>query len=341
MSNGLMPLRFSGRLVICFLITGLICGGSGAMAAGGNDLFKAEDAVHVVSLTGFTRARATMEVISEVAGRCLSVAADVGQTIGPDGVFARLDDVFVRLDMDSNQVEQKRLRSRVAYLDKEVERRVVLVRRKSEPQSKLDALEQDLDQARQQLKALQVQAKVLAERRARFTIKAPVGWIVTERALEPGEWVGEGALLARLGDYGTLVVPLALTPDEYRALLNLPRPMTLSVPAEDKKVRASIYRVSPAFDPKTRKLNLELAIKNGLSQMRGGIRLELKLPMRDPSGAILVPPGALTERYQEHWLTKKDGSQVKVVRLGPGPKGMVRVGGLGVRAGMMFRAKGK
>ena len=327
--------------MVGMMLAGVLWSGQPSLAAESANTFKAEPAVHVVTLTGFTRARATMEVVSEVAGRCLSVSADVGQTIGPDGVFAKLDDVFVRLDMDSNQVEQKRLKSRVAYLQKEVERRVVLVRRKSEPQSKLDALQQDLDQARQQLKALTVQAKVLAERSRRFTIKAPAGWIVTERAVEPGEWVGEGVLLAKLGDYGTLVVPLALTPDEYRALLNLPQPVTLAAPAESKKVKASIYRVSPAFDPKTRKLNLDLAVKNGLSQMRGGIRLELSLPLHDPSGAILVPPGALTERYQEHWLTKKGGSQVKVVRLGPGPKGMVRVAGRGVKAGMMFKTRGK
>ena len=327
--------------MVAAVLAGLLHGYFPAPASGGEALFKAEPAVHVLTLTGFTRARATMEIISEVAGRCLSVSADVGRAIGPDGVFARLDDVFVRLDMEANRVEQKRLKSRVDYLEKEVKRRVILVRRKSEPQSKLDALEQDMDQARQQLMALNVRAKVLAERRARFTIKAPAGWRVTERALEPGEWVGEGALLAKLGDYGTLLVPLALTPDEYRALLDMPRPLALSARAEGKEVKASIYRVSPAFDPKTRKLNLELAVKNGLSQMRGGIRLELNLSLHDPSGAVLVPPSALTERYQEHWLTKADGSQVKVVRLGPGPNGMIRVAGLEVKAGMMFKTRGK
>ena len=330
-------MRPGGRFSLGLLLAGLACGLFFSPALGGETLFKAGPAVHLVTLTGFTRARATMEVASEVAGRCLSVSAEVGQPIGPDGVFARLDDVFVRLDGDANLVEQRRLKSRVDYLEKEVRRRVVLVRRKSEPQSKLDALEQDLDQARQQVKALEVKARVLAERRQRFTIMAPPGWVVTERALEPGEWVAEGALLARLGDYTTLVVPLALAPDEYRALLEMPKPVMLAAPAENKKVGGSIFRVSPAFDPKTRKLNLELAVKNGLKEMRGGIRLELSLPVRDPSGAVLVPPEAVVERYQEHWLTKADGRQVKVVRLGPGPKGMVRVGGPEVKAGMMFK----
>jgi hypothetical protein len=42
--------------------------------------------------------------------------------------------------------------------------------------------------------------------------------------------------------------------------------------------------------------------------------------MPDPSGAVLVPAAAVSERYQEHWLTKAGGERMRVVVLGPGPE---------------------
>jgi hypothetical protein len=65
--------------------------------------------------------------------------------------------------------------------------------------------------------------------------------------------------------------------------------------------------------------------------------LELGLDLPDASGAVLVPEKALSQRYQEYWLTRPDQSQVPVVRLGPGPsKGLVKVSGPEVKAGMKF-----
>ena len=306
-------------------------------AAKNRALWVARPAMETKVLTGFTRARAEMNVISEVSGRCLSVEADVGQSVGANGVFARLDDTFVLLDMEANQVEQARLKSRVAYLKKEVKRHRTLVLKKSEPQSNLDSLEQDTDQAVHQLRGLVTAGKILKERLDRFVIKAPPGWRVIERQVEPGQWVSVGASLAKLGDFSTLLAPLALSPAEYERLRSLPEPIELFSPAEKKSVPAGIERVNPAFDPVTRKIKLDMAVKQGLKEMRGGVRLELRLMMPDPTGAILAPPAALVERYQEYWLTKEDGSQVRAVVLGPGPDGLKRVISSSVKPGERLR----
>ena len=175
-------------------------------------------ALRPVTLTGFTRARARMNLVCETSGRCLAMTAEVGQAIGPDGVFARLDDVFVRLELEANRVKQARLRSRTAYLAKETERTRKLVRKKSQAQSKLDRMEQDLDQARLELKALEVAEKTLKERKARHVVAAPPGWRVITRLLEPGQWAARGSLAGSVGDFKTLLVPLALGPRECKAL---------------------------------------------------------------------------------------------------------------------------
>jgi membrane fusion protein (multidrug efflux system) len=299
-------------------------------------LVEAKPAAQAVTLTGFTRARAEIKIISEVAGRCLKVEVEIGDTIGKDSVFARLDATFSKLELEANLVEQSRLKSRLAYLEKELQRTRTLVAKKSQAQAKLDTDEQQFDQARLQLRALAVQAKTLRERIDRHIIKAPAGWEVMERKVEPGQWVASGVEVGRVGDFRTLLIPLALTPEEYNALKKAPS-ISLKLPMTNREIPARIYRVSPAFDPATRKINLDLAIEDNLTNKRGGLRAELVLKMPDPSGAVWLPTFAVSQRYQEFWLKRADGSKVRVMVLGPGPEpDTLRVTSPEVKAGQRF-----
>ncbi len=307
---------------------------------GQRQVFTAQPAQRMLTLTGFTRARAKLNLVSEAAGRCTEVLYDVGDTIGANGIFAVLDSTFIKLELESNQVEQKRLKSRVAYLDKEASRYRRLVNKKSEAPSKLDRLEEDLAQANLQLEATKTQRKVLAERLDRRTIKAPPGWMVIKRQVEPGQWVNLGTPVALLGDYRTLLVPLALDPRQYQLLKSAPKPLKVFMPDHGLTLEARLERQSPGFDPRTRKIAVDLELDKGLSERWGGLRVEFQLAVPDPSGAVLLPPAAVAERYQEHWLTTPEGKQVRVVLLGPGPGGTLRISSPQVKAGMRFIASG-
>jgi len=158
--------------------------------------------------------------------------------------------------------------------------------------------------------------------------------------VEPGEWVAVGKHLGKAGDFRTLLVPFALSPEEYRALKNLKGPIELVLPGEGQNtisLKASMARISPAFDPETRKINVELAVTETLSENRGGLRAELTLGVPDPSGAVLIPAAAVAERYEEFWLTRANGERVRVLFLGDGPDNTYRVRASELNAGDEFR----
>jgi RND family efflux transporter MFP subunit len=298
----------------------LLFAASPAFAA---ETFTARPSERTVTLSGFTRARATMELVSENSGRVKKVQGEIGDEIAADGVFARLDATFTRLELESNRVEQKKLQETIAYYDKEADRYRRLVSSESAALAKLDELDHQLATARRELESLKVQEKVLIERLSRYTVRARAGWKVIERDVEPGEWVAAGQVLGRAGDYRTLVVPFALAPDEYESLMRDSGDLSLALPEKRKNVPASIHRVSPGFDRETRKIGVELAIdENALDGgKRGGIRCMLHLTMTDETDAVIVPASAVIERYEEHWLTRDGGEEVRVVVLGPGPAG--------------------
>ncbi|MDY7001612.1 MAG: efflux RND transporter periplasmic adaptor subunit, partial [Thermodesulfobacteriota bacterium] len=308
-----------------------------ALPAKADELFTPKPATRSATLTGFTRPKAEIPLVSENAGKVLEVLADIGETVPKSGVFARLDPTFIELDFEANQVEQARLESEIAYLDKEAARYRILVRENTAAQASLDKLEQDLEKSRHQLEALKVQEKTLQEKLSRCEVKARPGWKITARNIEPGEWVAAGQTLGQAGDFSSLIAPFALTPEEYAALSRQDAPLTLTLPDFSVGVPVKIYRVSPDFDPKTRKINVDLALGKDMPELRGGLRTELTLKVPDKSGAVLVPKEAITERYEEYLLTRENGQTVRVMVLGPGPEGMLRVVSPEVHVGDKFQ----
>ncbi len=308
------------------------------------DVFAARPATREVRLIGYTRARHIMDIVSEEPGRCVRVNADVGDLMGKDSVFAVLDSTFIDLTIKKNQVKQKRLENLIAYHAKEVRRFKELVESETAAESQLDNLQNKLDQAVFEIQDLKVEEAELRERRARHHIKVPEGWTVIERTVEPGEWVSVGKHLGRAGDFRTLLIPFSLSPGEYRALKKLNNTVKVFFPDEGDRgltLKASVERISLAFDPETRKINIDLATSEGLSDKRGGLRAELTLMVPDPSGAVLVPTSAVAERYEEFWLTRISGEKVRVVFLGNGPQSTSRVRSPEVRPGDKFKVKRK
>ncbi len=299
--------------------------------------FRAEPATNTITLVGFTRARARIKLIAQVTGTLLEVRGEVGDTIGADGIFARIDPVLTELELTSIRVNQDKLKSKIAYLEKEVGRYQTLFDQNSTAESRLDALKEDLSQARLGLAELLTEEKKAAEILSRHTVTAPPGWRVISRLVEPEEWVSVGTPLGEIGDYRSLLVPFALSQEEYQQLSGSSSKIKLRLPEWQLSVPATLARVSPEFDQVTRKINLDLEIGGKLPARRGGLRAELDLELPDPSGALLVPASAVRNRYDSSWLTTPAGDKVMVIVLGSGNKPeTIRISSKNIRPGDRF-----
>lgn len=303
-------------------------------------LVVAEPAVREIALTGFTRARAKLPLAAETSGRVEDVARDIGETIGEDGTFARLDDTFISLELDEVKVQQDRLRAQIDYDQREVKRYTKLARENNASASQLDTLEQTLRDNSHELRVLEVKQKVLQERLARTRVRAPAGWRVTGRSLESGQWVTGGESVGEAADFSALIVPFALTPEQYAALTASGGGIHLHLPDLQLDVAASIYRTNPGFDPNTRKIAVDLEIRDEVEPRRGGLRAELGLRLPERTGAVMLPPEAVERSYEELWVTREDGQRTRVMLLGrsTGPDGeRLRVASPDIQPGQRFR----
>ena len=144
-------------------------------------LAEVKTAFQDVALIGFTRPRATVQLIAEEAGRFETVAVDIGDVIGEQQQFGCLDSVYVDLKLAANQARQIRLRADLAYFSKQVTRFPDLVQRNTTAQSELDDLQRKKTGTAAELDEAQIEHKELLEHKRRHCIEAARNWQVTER----------------------------------------------------------------------------------------------------------------------------------------------------------------
>lgn len=214
-----------------------------------------ERAHRQVILSGYTRAKTIVSLSTEVSGKIVDRHYEIGQIIG-EAPFFVIDTTFIDFQIESTrrtlkqlQVVMKMKQSRMAFLKKEFERIRELHQRDSTAGSKRDLAEEDYTQARLEIDATAAQIAQtqttlaeLEERRRRHRIYAPKGWSVTGNHVEVGEVVQINTPLASVGDFRSLVVPLAVSADEFAALKRLDEPLDADL--EGSSVKTSIERVN-------------------------------------------------------------------------------------------------
>jgi hypothetical protein len=279
-----------------------------------------------ITLTGYTRSQTTVTLSSEVAGRILKINYDVGRVIG-ELPFLSIDPTFVDLEISSTRhtleqlkITHKKRRSRVDYLNKEFGRIDKLFRRGSSPESRRDTSLEDLDQARFDLGTVGIEISIaqtrlqeLQERKSRYTIYAPAGWIVVAKLVEESELVTVNTPVARVADYEHLVVPLSVSAQELDAIQQLSP--EFDVLLDGKSAKAAINWINPEFDEKTRKLSIELILCSYPAPKRGG--LSCRLALQPATEGLWVPKQAVVSRYENpRVFLKKTGAEIKVLILG-------------------------
>ncbi len=304
-------MRWSVKLLFLFVISGM------QSLALGAETVVAQPAWQVFEFSGFTRARHTLDLSSEVAGRVETVNADVGDAIPDSGQFACLDTTLTDLELEASRVEQERLRAEIRYYEKQRERLKRLVSSNSSAQSQLDDTERSVEVFTQQLKQAQVQTRQIRERLKRHCVPAPSGWLVMERTVEPLQWLNPGQTIARVGDFSELLIPFALTQAELAALQSR-QSVQISFPEIGITAQANIEHIAPGFDQVSRKRRVDLVVEARPAEKlaSGGLRAVLKIRLPDSAGAYLLPVQAVKERYEEYWLTREAGAQLRVVYLG-------------------------
>lgn len=288
-----------------------------------------------VSLIGFSRARHHMVLSTEVSGKVEKVFVDIGDTISETGLVSCLDPTFTKIDIESTNNDIALARIDIDFYRKQVDRYTELVKKKNISINQLDEMKRQLGTARRIKQSKKLLREQQRETLERHCIKSPAGWLVEERYIQAGQWLDVGSPVVKVGDYSKLLVPFALTMNELNSLKKQQN-LTVWLAEYDQSVPASIERISPTFDEKSRKIQVDLLLEKDIPAQRGGLRVDLKLKLTDSLNKFLISSKALDRRFEESWIKRKNGQSLRVEFLGLVENGLARIKSSELKQGDQF-----
>ena len=285
----------------------------------GGELASLRPYARPLSFTGFTRPIQQMVIAAELGGTYTVVPVDVGDVVGDSGAVAVIDATFIRLALQQNKIVQQQTQLQLTLAKKNLARMQSLIDKKSTAQATYDETVLSTQVLELTQKNLLNEQANLTEQLQRHTLRAPVGWTVIERYVEPGEYLRQGEPVLKLGNFTSLSIPFLVSYEELGLVRAMTR-LTVYLPDLDRDVVAELYRIAPDFDEKSRKIAVDLRIAPSEMvahpALRGGVRAQLTIEGKRERNSFLIDHTAVISRYDAHWLVAPDGKQHKIVLLG-------------------------
>jgi RND family efflux transporter MFP subunit len=192
----------------------------------------------------------------------------------------------------------------------------------------LDALmaigkQQELKSAQGQLTSAEGKYRGAEAQLSYSEIRSPMGGVITDRPLYPGEMAAAGAPLLTVMDISS-VIAKAHIPQNDAAVLKVGDKGTITVPGIDEPIEGKITVVSPALDPNSTTVEVWLEAKNPKQALKPGTSVQLSITAQTVKDAMVVPANAV--------ITTPDGSSA-IMLAGSDGRAHQKTVKLGIRNG--------
>lgn len=244
---------------------------------------------------------------TSAAGR-LDYVAEVGTRVRAGERIAKLEDEAVRLQVEDAKADVARIEAQRVTAERQLQR-IEKLANSSISQTQLDEVRSQLAVLTAQLQQAQVHQRAAQHALEQTELRAPFPGVVTERLAQRGEYVATGAAIAHLVD----TVHLEVRAQGPLSLAGLVRPeMALPVKAGGKQFQANVRAVVPVGEERSRQFELRLTLAN--SALAVGTAIELGLPEREATQALVVPRDAIVLRQDGSYLmrVRSDGTAERI-----------------------------
>jgi len=236
---------------------------------------------------GSLRFRRLVRIYSQEEGRITELPVFEGDRVAPGDLLVRLENDLLRAQLAKAQATKRQ-----KQLD---------LQRQEGLRARHTVSEAELAQARTALTVARAEERLLDTRLAFTAIRAPFSGIVTERLVEPGDFVTKNNHLLTLADPGSLIAMV------YASELILPRlepgdPVTLRIDAlGPRRITGKILRIHPALAQTSRQAVVEVALDPIPDGARAGqsVRVTLRTTTGD---RLLVPFRAVRQDRKGEFL---------------------------------------
>lgn len=272
-----------------------------------------------VKMTGTVQAQTEINQSFRIDGRLIERTVDVGDTVKPGQLIARLDPQNEESGLLAARAQLAAARAQLVEARSNYARMKELIVEDAVSRAQYDQAEAMLRTAEAQVEASQSQVN-LAENRLSYTrLTSDVAGIVTARGPQPGEVVSAGRMIIQVAREGG-----------RDAVFDVPGQVKDSAPKnpevtvaliDDPKVTAAarVREVSPRADPVTGTFAVRLRLIDPPAAMRLGSTVSGRMKL-DAAPGIEVPPAALvrSEGRTSVWVFDRQSGTVSLRAIGVG-----------------------
>jgi RND family efflux transporter MFP subunit len=190
-------------------------------------------------------------------------------------------------------------------------------------------------QARQGYQTAAANARSLAERLERATVRAPFDGVIEDRMVEVGTMVAPGTPVARIIDVNPVKV-IAGVPERYAGAISRGAPADLVfVALRDRDFAGRVSFIGAAVDPASRTVPIEVAAPNPGGLLHPGMVAEVRIASAQRQDALVVPQQALQRSEDGYYVyVVVDGDDGPRVEARPVSLGESQAGWVPVDAGL-------
>ena len=288
--------------------------------------------------------KATMEayqqgiVSSKVSAKVVSVAIENGQYVNAGDTLVTLDDQDIRNNiktaqaqlqtyqnqLNSSQVAMEKLKINVDDAKRNYDRQKVLFDKKAISQTDLEAAEKTLNTAQadynsgnasiqtaqSNIGAQNVTISNYQDNLNNTIIKAPISGVISDKALNIGQMVSQGAALAKVNDISSVYATIQI-PQEKISGAKIGQAATVTIEGNDKTYNGAIQTMDLSADTSSRVFNCKIKIDNGDKSLLPGIFGKVQLISEQKTEIITIPINALVGSEGNYSVFINDNGKAK------------------------------
>ncbi|HET9269710.1 MAG TPA: efflux RND transporter periplasmic adaptor subunit [Vicinamibacterales bacterium] len=262
-------------------------------------------------LSGVLRPQGDAKIRAELGGSMLEVHVEEGQTVTRGALLGRIETRTLDDARQSAASAVRNAESQLAVARREVERTEQLVKAGAIASRDLDLATSSVSAGEAQLADAKARLASAERQLGDAVIRAPIGGIVSMKAVNVGDVVSPGTELFTVIDPSSMRLEAAV-PSEDLSQLRIGAAVQFTVRGYDQTFDGRIERIAPQADSTTRQVPLFVTIPNVGGRLVAGLFAEGRVVAQSASG-LTVPVNAVNTSTQTPWVLRvTDGKTERV-----------------------------
>jgi len=276
-----------------------------------------QEVIYRISALGSLEAEEMVQVTAEVEGAVARVAFHEGDRVTPRTVLARIDPERYRLEAERAEATYKKA---VADRDRalaDLKRHEQLALEQLVAANELNRVRAEGDQLAAEAEAAKAAWEIARQNSGRSEVRPPRNGVINTRAVDTGQFVRTGTVLATLVDTSRLRLRFKVSEGESLRAREGQEVGFRVAALGAQEFNGTIYHVGEVADPATRQVEVLAWVRNP-GVLKPGFFAEVTLAADARKDAVVVPEGAVQASEQGFvtYVVEDGKARLRPIQLG-------------------------